>query len=77
MPTFKIKTPVGVNQIEMKKDILWAVAEATRAALRDAAAVATGVAEWMAARDTQILVRQSRERITALREAGELTKPCR
>ncbi|MBL0176253.1 MAG: fumarate hydratase [Ignavibacteria bacterium] len=30
MPTFKIKTPVGVNQIEMKKDILWAVAEATR-----------------------------------------------
>lgn len=33
-----------------------------------AAAVATGVAEWMAARDTQILVRQSRERITALRE---------
>ncbi len=33
-----------------------------------AAEVATGVAEWMAARDTQVLVRQSRERITALRE---------
>lgn len=33
-----------------------------------AAEVATGVAEWMAARDTQIFVRQSRERITALRE---------
>ncbi len=30
MPTFKIKTPVGVNQIEMKKDILWAIEEATR-----------------------------------------------
>lgn len=30
MPTFKIKTPVGVNQIEMKKDILWAVEEATK-----------------------------------------------
>lgn len=30
MPTFKIKTPVGVNQLEMKQDILWAVAEATR-----------------------------------------------
>ena len=25
MPTFKIKTPVGANQIQMKKDILWAV----------------------------------------------------
>ncbi len=30
MPTFKIKTPVGVNQIEMKKAILLAVEEATR-----------------------------------------------
>lgn len=30
MPTFKIHTPVGTNQIEMKKDILWAVEEATR-----------------------------------------------
>lgn len=30
MPTFEIKTPVGVNQIEMKKDILWAMTEATR-----------------------------------------------
>jgi len=30
MLTFKIKTPVGVNQLEMKKDILWAVEEATR-----------------------------------------------
>lgn len=30
MPTFEIKTPVGVNQIEMKKAILEAVAEATR-----------------------------------------------
>ncbi|MCB2204759.1 fumarate hydratase [bacterium] len=30
MPTFKIKTPVGVNQLEMKKDILWAIEEATR-----------------------------------------------
>jgi fumarate hydratase, class I len=30
MPTFKIKTPVGANQIEMKKDILWAIEEATK-----------------------------------------------
>jgi fumarate hydratase class I len=30
MPTFKIKTPIGVNQIEMKKDILWAIEEATK-----------------------------------------------
>lgn len=30
MPTFKIKTPVGINQIEMKKDILWAIEEATK-----------------------------------------------
>ncbi|MBR9974519.1 MAG: fumarate hydratase [Bacteroidetes bacterium] len=30
MPTFKIKTPVGVNQLEMKADILWAIEEATR-----------------------------------------------
>jgi outer membrane protein TolC len=33
-----------------------------------AAAVATGIAEWMAARDTLVFVRQSRERIAALRE---------
>ncbi|MGG1440945.1 fumarate hydratase [Brevibacillus laterosporus] len=30
MPTFEIKTPVGVNQIVMKKAILEAIAEATR-----------------------------------------------
>ena len=30
MPTFKIKTPVGVNQLAMKEHILWAVTEATR-----------------------------------------------
>ena len=30
MPTFEIKTPIGANQIEMKKDILWAITEATR-----------------------------------------------
>lgn len=30
MPTFEIKTPVGVNQIAMRKRILEAVAEATR-----------------------------------------------
>ncbi|MCF6095347.1 fumarate hydratase [Microaerobacter geothermalis] len=30
MPTFEIHVPVGVNQIEMKKDIEWAIAEATR-----------------------------------------------
>ncbi len=30
MPTFEIKTPVGTNQIEMKREILEAVAEATR-----------------------------------------------
>ncbi|AIG25816.1 fumarate hydratase [Brevibacillus laterosporus] len=30
MPTFEIKTPVGVNQIAMKKAILEAIAEATR-----------------------------------------------
>jgi len=29
-PTFEIKTPIGVNQIRMKKQILEAVAEATR-----------------------------------------------
>ena len=36
MPTFEVKTPVGANQIEMKKQIREAVAEATRA--REAAA---------------------------------------
>ncbi len=30
MPTFKIKTPVGVNQLDMQKDILWAIEEATK-----------------------------------------------
>ena len=30
MPTFEIKTPVGVNQIELKKEVRRAVAEATR-----------------------------------------------
>src|SRR5678816_954296 len=30
MPTFEVKTPVGANQIEMRKQILDAVAEATR-----------------------------------------------
>jgi fumarate hydratase, class I len=30
MPTFEVKTPVGANQIEMRKQILEAVAEATR-----------------------------------------------
>ena len=30
MPTFEIKTPVGVNQIEMKKQILEAIVEATK-----------------------------------------------
>ena len=30
MPTFEVKTPVGANQIEMKKQIREAVAEATR-----------------------------------------------
>ncbi|PLX23324.1 MAG: fumarate hydratase [Ignavibacteria bacterium] len=30
MPTFKIKTPVGVNQMDMKRDIYWAIEEATR-----------------------------------------------
>lgn len=30
MPTFEIKTPVGANQIEMKKQILEAIAEATK-----------------------------------------------
>ena len=30
MPTFEIKTPVGVNQIVMKKQILEAIAEATK-----------------------------------------------
>jgi fumarate hydratase class I len=30
MPTFKIKTPAGVNQIRMKEDIEWAIIEATR-----------------------------------------------
>ena len=30
MPTFEIKTPVGVNQLAMKKQILDAIAEATK-----------------------------------------------
>jgi fumarate hydratase class I len=30
MPTFKIKTPIGVNQLEMKKDIIEAIKEATK-----------------------------------------------
>jgi fumarate hydratase, class I len=30
MPTFEVKTPVGVNQIELKKQIREAIAEATR-----------------------------------------------
>lgn len=30
LPTFKIKVPVGVNQIEMKKDIKEAIAQATK-----------------------------------------------
>ncbi len=30
MPTFKIKTPAGVNQIAMKADIEWAIVEATK-----------------------------------------------
>ena len=30
MPTFKIKTPKGIDQLEMKQDILWAIEEATR-----------------------------------------------
>src|SRR5688572_15464299 len=30
MPTFEVKTPVGANQIEMKKQIRAAIAEATR-----------------------------------------------
>jgi fumarate hydratase class I len=30
MPTFEVKTPVGANQIELKRDIREAVAEATR-----------------------------------------------
>ena len=30
MPTFEIKTPVGTNQIELKKEVRRAVAEATR-----------------------------------------------
>lgn len=30
MPTFIIKCPVGFNQLELEKDILWAVEEATR-----------------------------------------------
>ena len=30
LPTFKIKTPVGVNQIEIKKAIYQAIAEATK-----------------------------------------------
>ena len=30
MPTFEVKTPVGANQIWMKKQIREAVAEATR-----------------------------------------------
>ena len=30
MPTFEIKTPIGANQIEMKRDIRDAIAEATR-----------------------------------------------
>src|SRR6188474_3441603 len=30
MPTFEVKTPVGANQIVMKKEIRAAIAEATR-----------------------------------------------
>ena len=30
LPTFKIKTPVGVNQLEMKEAIYNAIAEATK-----------------------------------------------
>ncbi|MFP7735668.1 fumarate hydratase [Priestia aryabhattai] len=30
MPTFKIKTPVGVNQLQIKKAIYWAIEEATK-----------------------------------------------
>jgi fumarate hydratase, class I len=30
MPTFKIKTPAGMDQLRMKEDILWAIEEATR-----------------------------------------------
>ena len=30
MPTFKIKTPVGVNQLALHRDLRQAVAEATR-----------------------------------------------
>src|SRR4029077_14643320 len=30
MPTFEVKTPIGANQVEMKKQIRDAVAEATR-----------------------------------------------
>jgi fumarate hydratase, class I len=30
LPTFKIKTPVGVNQLKIKEAIYWAVAEATK-----------------------------------------------
>ncbi|MDQ0246921.1 fumarate hydratase class I [Bacillus fengqiuensis] len=30
LPTFKIKTPVGVNQLEIKEAIYWAIAEATK-----------------------------------------------
>ncbi|TYR79205.1 fumarate hydratase [Priestia megaterium] len=30
MPTFKIKTPIGVNQLEIKKAIYWAIEEATK-----------------------------------------------
>ncbi|ANF44490.1 fumarate hydratase [Priestia megaterium] len=30
MPTFKIKTPVGVNQLQIKEAIYWAIEEATK-----------------------------------------------
>lgn len=30
LPTFKIKTPVGVNQLKIKEAIYWAIAEATK-----------------------------------------------
>src|SRR5437867_12492711 len=36
MPTFEIKTPVGTNQIEMKREIREAIAEATRRGKRRA-----------------------------------------
>ncbi|MFC3885374.1 fumarate hydratase [Bacillus songklensis] len=30
LPTFKIKTPIGVNQLKIKEAIYWAIAEATK-----------------------------------------------